>query len=76
MQTVAVQAYDSYRQGYASESAALFLILMLAVLIAGALAWVLIRSLMWVRQQLKATMLAKPLDTKGKVRDVSELQNV
>lgn len=41
MQTVAVQAYATYRQGYASEAAALFILLMLSVAVVGALAWVL-----------------------------------
>ncbi|GAB3617870.1 iron ABC transporter permease [Okibacterium endophyticum] len=67
MQTVAVQAYDAYRQGYASEAAALFLLLMASIVVVGAVAWLLA----WVTGRLiKTIRLARiehALSTKGSV---------
>lgn len=56
MQTVAVQAYDAYRQGYATQAAALFLLLMLAVAIVGGIAWGLV---LWATRLLKRVRIAR-----------------
>jgi len=56
MQTVAVQAYDAYRQGYATQAAALFLLLMLAVAVVGGIAWGLA---LWGTRLLKRVRIAR-----------------
>ncbi|WP_100809938.1 MULTISPECIES: iron ABC transporter permease [unclassified Microbacterium] len=67
MQTVAVQAYDSYRQGYASEAAALFLLLMLSVAAVGAVAWVVVSGGARLLKRARLTRIERALITKGSV---------
>ena len=67
MQTVAVQAYDSYRQGYASEAAALFLLLMLSVAAVGAVAWIVVSGVARLLKRVRISRIEKALTTKGSV---------
>lgn len=65
MQTVAVQAYDAYRQGYASEAAALFLLLMLSVAAVGAAAWVIAVGGARLLTRLRLSRVQRALSVKG-----------
>lgn len=65
MQTVAVQAYDAYRQGYASEAAALFLLLMLSVAAVGAAAWVIAVGGARLLTRLRLSRVHRALSVKG-----------
>ncbi|QEW00865.1 iron ABC transporter permease [Microbacterium caowuchunii] len=67
MQTVAVQAYDSYRQGYAPEAAAIFLLLMLTVVVVGAVAWAVLAGGARVLNRLRLTRIERATLSKGSV---------
>lgn len=70
MQTVAVQAYDSYRQGYASEAAALFLLLMLSVALVGAVAWILAAGGARLLKRIRISRIERAITLKGSVAHV------
>jgi len=70
MQTVAVKAYDLYRQGYASEAAALFLLLMLAVGVVGAVAWAVVKGGHRLLSRARTTRIERAITTKGRVAHV------
>ncbi|GGH36709.1 ABC transporter permease [Microbacterium album] len=65
MQTVAVQAYDSYRQGYASEAAALFLLLMLAVAVVGAVASAAVWGGARLLKRIRISRIERAITMKG-----------
>lgn len=70
MQTVAVQAYDLYRQGYASEAAALFLLLMLTVGVLGAIAWAVVKGGLRLLSRSRITRIERAITMKGRVAHV------
>lgn len=70
MQTVAVQAYDLYRQGYASEAAALFLLLMLTVGVLGAIAWAVVKGGLRLLSRSRTTRIERAITMKGRVAHV------
>lgn len=70
MQTVAVQAYDLYRQGYATEAAALFLLLMLAVAVVGGAAWVVIKGGFRLLNRTRTSRIERAITMKGRVAHV------
>ena len=70
MQTVAVQAYDLYRQGYASEAAALFLLLMLSVGVVGAIAWAVVKGGLRVLNRTRHSRIERAITLKGRVAHV------
>ncbi|HWL60982.1 MAG TPA: iron ABC transporter permease [Microbacteriaceae bacterium] len=70
MQTVAVQAYDLYRQGYASEAAALFLLLMLTVGVVGGIAWAVVKGGLRVLNRTRHSRIERAITMKGRVAHV------
>lgn len=70
MQTVAVQAYDAYRQGFATQAAALFLLLMLAVAVVGAIAWGLALWGTRVLRRVRIARIDRAISAKGSVAHV------
>ncbi|MCI5075356.1 iron ABC transporter permease [Oricola sp.] len=66
MQTVAVQAYDAYRQGYATQAAALFLLLMLAVAVVGGIAWGLAFIITFLVKRAQRTRIDRVMTSTGR----------
>jgi len=67
MRTAAVTAYDLYNQGRTGESAALFILLMLAVVLVGGLAWVLSVGVIRVLKRSRTSRIERAMKTKGSV---------
>ncbi|WP_172299708.1 iron ABC transporter permease [Pseudoruegeria sp. HB172150] len=70
MQTVAVQAYDAYRQGYATQAAALFVLLMLAVAIVGGIAWGLALVASYLLKRIRRSRIDRALKDQGREKHV------
>jgi len=67
MRTAAVTAYDLYNQGRTGESAALFLLLMLAVAVVGGLAWLVSLGVIRLLKRTRVSRIERAMSMKGSV---------
>jgi len=67
MRTAAVTAYDLYNQGHTAQAAALFLVLMVAIGLVGAAAWVLIAGATRLLRRVRIVRIERAITTKGSV---------
>ncbi|GGA64937.1 ABC transporter permease [Pseudoclavibacter endophyticus] len=67
MRTAAVTAYDLYNQGNTAEAAALFLVLMVAIVVVGALAWLLMSGVVRLLKRARAIRIERALIEEGSV---------
>jgi len=67
MRTAAVTAYDLYNQGHTAQAAALFLVLLVAVGLAGAVAWVLFAGVTRLLKRVRTIRIERAITRKGSV---------
>lgn len=67
VRTAAVTAYDLYNRGNTAQAAALFLVLMAAIMLAGAIAWLVLSGGMRLAAWLRKAQIERALTVKGSV---------
>jgi iron(III) transport system permease protein len=67
VRTAAVTAYDLYNQGNTAEAAALFLVLMVGIGLAGAAAWLLMNGLARLLKRGRAIRIERAITMEGRV---------